>query len=393
MRIVFIGYAVGSETVERLIGASVAGNKMQLSVLKELSKRDDVDLRIITVYPTAAYPQGKLFYTKERTMLFEKQDTIRVGFFNLPIIKQFMQAVGVYRNARTLVDKNTTIFTFNSYPPVGLPAVWLKKRFGCKIGSIMADLPIDDNKTGRNWLSKLLIESFDSITKKTIKLYDYHVTLNKNAVDKYANGKPYIVVEGGISSEDISELAHNSLNQRYVVYGGALTEYSGVMNLLEAMKLIEDTDVILKVYGTGYLEKRVKQYASELPNVLYCGKISNEQMMEEERNAYLLVNPRIINDPIAMVTFPSKIFEYMLSGTPVLSTKLNGLTEEFIDNMYIVENDTSLALSKMLNQIMKLPKEVVQKKGHDARNFVIKEKKWEKQCDRIINFIDEVMKQ
>ena len=42
---------------------------------------------------------------------------------------------------------------------------------------------------------------------------------------------------------------------------GALTEYNGILNLIEAMEILSKKDIILDIYGSGYLENIVKNAA------------------------------------------------------------------------------------------------------------------------------------
>ena len=124
-------------------------------------------------------------------------------------------------------------------------------------------------------------------------------------------------------------------------------------------------------------------------NVRYWGKVDNNSMKRIQREAYLLINPRPVENLISKVTFPSKIFEYMVSGTPVLTTRLNGFTEEYYDKMFFVENNEPNQLAGKINEVMGLPRSVLRKKALLARQFVLENKTWEKQCNKIYEFIKE----
>ena len=151
---------------------------------------------------------------------------------------------------------------------------------------------------------------------------DRFIVLNEYVAKNYLVGKPYVVVDGGVGENDIGPYKFITKRKKNVLFCGALTEYNGIPNLLKAMELVKDPQVTLDIYGGGYLENMVAEYAQRHENVNYYGKISNHEVMEKQREAWLLVNPRKVDDLIAKVTFPSKTFEYMLSGTPVLTTPL-----------------------------------------------------------------------
>ena len=388
MKVLFLGYAVGYDIADKLSGISIAGNKMQLNALKGFYANGDVELRSITVYPVAVFPRDKKMYVKAADIeIGNGIISRRVGFLNLPVIKQFWQTMAVYKEAKKHVDKDTVVFTFNLFPQVGLPAMWLKKRFGCHTCSLLADLPIDDNANSKNIFRNYLRKCFEKLTEKAIADCGSLVVLNKQAALNYAPDTPYIVVEGGVEDSAILPLEQKEKINKNIVYCGALTEYSGIMPLVEAMKNVKDKDAVLEIYGGGYLADQIQKIANETENVKFFGKVPNSKMLEIQRNAYLLVNPRPVDDAIARVTFPSKMFEYMMSGTPILTTKLNGLSDEFLEHLFYVENGTSNELANAINMILKTPESDLRSKAENAYSFIANEKTWSKQNERIYSFL------
>lgn len=390
MKVLFIGYAINMEEASQVYGASVAGNKMQINLLEQLAKHSDVKIKCITIYPTAAYPQGKVRIKKETIHLFGELSSLKIGFLNLKILKQIYIILSTVFTAASIVKKEhiTLIVTFNMFPEIGIPVQWIKKRYHCKIVSLLADLPIDDTE-GRNIYSMLLRKIFDYFTKKSIQVCDGIIALNSNAVNLYAPKVPYTIVEGGVDSRDVCDLIKKHHRRKNIVYSGALVEYSGIINLIEAMKRVCDNEIVLDIYGNGQLKDYIMQCASKMQNVNYYGMVDNETIKEVQREAFLLVNPRPIDHKISMVTFPSKIMEYMVSGTPVLTTKLNGLSEEYLDKMFIVEDNEPCKLATKINEIVKMSNIELDNKAMKARNFVLEHKTWEKQGEKIYQFLKE----
>lgn len=397
MKVLYLGYAVSRREAENLYGVSIAGNSLQLNLLEQFALYPELEIKAITIYPVAAYPKEKLWMKRTELQLFEGLRSIRIGFLNLPILKQLVQTISTYREASKIVksERIKTVLTFNLFPQVGLPAKWLKLRYGCKLISLLADLPIDDRVGKRSKGYLVLRKCFDRITLSLFSYYDKFITLNKHAVELFAPGKDYIVMEGGVDSAAVKGTPdHIKLKQRNksIVYSGALEEYSGIIDLMRAMKYVNDPKVTLDIYGKGHLEKFISRYAEKQTNIIYHGSVSHEAMKRIQEEAYLLVNPRPVEHPIAKVTFPSKLLEYMLSGTPVLTTKLNGLTDEYMDKMYFFDaNVTGISNSKnmayKIDEIMKLPVEELEERAIMARQFLIEEKTWKKQCDKIVQFM------
>lgn len=389
MKILFLGYAVNNITIEKLSGASIAGNKMQLNILKNLNDYRDSKIDSITIYPVASYPKDlKKYIKKEEISIFENLKSTKIGFVNIKPIKQIWQTVSVYQQAKKMIEKDTIILTFNVFPQIGIPLMMLKKKYNSKTVAILADLPVDD-QVNRKGLSTLIRFLLDEMTRRAINKCDKIIALNKQAVILYAPEKEFLIVEGGINPSEIKELSEKNYKDKNIVYSGALTEYSGVLNLIEAMKNIKSEDIFLDIYGGGELEKYIMYLSKEMNNVRYHGKVDNMTMKKLQSEAYLLINPRPVDNPISMVTFPSKIFEYMASGTPVLTTNLNGFTEEYLDKMYFVDNNDPETLANKIEYIMQLPVEDLIKKAQFSRKFVLENKTWQKQCEKIHGFINE----
>ena len=110
-------------------------------------------------------------------------------------------------------------------------------------------------------------------------------------------------------------------------------------------------------------------------------------MRQIQNNAYLLVNPRLISDPISEVTFPSKIFEYMSSSSPVLSTRLSGFTNDYNEKLFFSKSDSVNDLSYEINQIMSLPLSELNKIVKNANNFIKTKKTWSSQISLIYFFL------
>ncbi len=393
-KIIYMGYLVSPDNANKINGVSIAGNKMQYNVVKELAKYNDVEITCVTIMPYAPYPRDKKIFQKyEREQIFSNVVSHKVSFLNLPIIKQFWQVRSAYRIAKKVIKEMgaDTLFCFNLFPQIGIPMRKLKKKFSnLDTVCLLADLPIDDNKL-RKGFSRFLRAKMEKSTWKSMQACDRYVCLNKYAMEKYLPNKPYIVVDGGVDDETIGSAKYvpKVITKRNVVFGGALTEYNGILKLIEAMKLIKSKGVTLDIYGDGYLGKEVEKAAIENDNINYYGKIKNQEMLKKQKEAWLLINPRLTSDLISNVTFPSKTFEYMLSGTPVLTTKLNGYSSEY-DGKLFYSLDTAKGLAKAIDDFANTSQSEIVKVTKSAFNFIVEKRSWRKQVEKIYSFIIDV---
>jgi len=389
MNILYIGQVINIEDQIKYSGCSVAGNKMQYNILSNLIDNDSVHFDFITVLPVAAFPKdNRVYYKKQRVYLNKGVVGTAVGFINFPFIKQLGQVINTYRCARKKIDKNTVVLTYNMYPQIGLPAKWLKKKYGCKIVSVIADPPIDDAAGHRSGIGNKVSDVFNDITRNCIRECDGIIALNKNAVDKYAPNTPYVIVEGGVNLDEYTKEPLTQVDSRNLVYSGALTDYSGVRQLVDAMEYVK-SDVVLEIYG-GYLKEYIEQKSLQNGRVVFKGSVDNKSMLEIQRKSYILVKPRPTNDPISQVTFPSKMFEYMMSGRPVLTTRLNGLHEEYREHLFFIDDESPKGIATAIDKMISSGDDKLNVVAIGARSFIEREKNWKNQGKKILDFVSHI---
>lgn len=387
--VIFLGYVIRPEEANTATGASVAGNKMQWNVVRHLSDHDDLRVHCVTVMPLAAFPRDrKLWQGRRRVQLTEKVASTRIAFMNVPVIKQVWQTVNVYREARRLQRKHpdAVVMSFNLFPQVGIPL----RRLGKKASTVclLADLPIDEQRNRRRlslWLRRL----YEKSAWKSMDACERFIVLNPHAAELYLHGKPYMVVDGGVDEEEIPPPADRKAGpkEHNLLFSGALAEYNGIGNLMAAMNLVEDDSIVLDIYGDGYLRGDVEEAAKHNPRIRYHGRVANETVMRKQREAWGLINPRVVDDPIAKVTFPSKTFEYLLSGTPVISTRLNGYGPEYEGCMLFAQQDTPEGIAAAIRRMAAMPEEELIEMTRKARSMVCAQKTWKVQAGRIKAFI------
>lgn len=398
MKILFLGSVIKTEDCTKHLGPSVAGNKMQLGIIKGLKKLH-ADITVVTEIPIAAYPRERKVIIGASDIEIESDIQAKVvPFLNLFFLKQITMIICAFlillkwsiRNRR----ENKLIITFNPFPYISIPTILISKFFKMNKICIFADPPIDAVKRGVLGRTAKFLER--KSTEKNIRNYDGIVALNKKAIEKYAPDKKYILVDGGF---DITDTPKNKPGGQWleysegdvidIVFSGGLYEYNGLENLIEAFKTIEKDNLRLNIYGEGPLKEFIKKASQEDSRVAYQGNVSNDKMLTIQQNAGILINPRPIDDAISLYTFPSKMVEYMLSGTPVLTTKLNGLTPEYLSRVFVIDDNTILEIAKGIEFVSGLKREQLINKAKEAREFIINNKTWEIQSKKIYDFISE----
>ena len=217
--------------------------------------------------------------------------------------------------------------------------------------------------------------------------YDGYIILTE-AMNEIVNTnkKPSVVIEGIADSEIIRENENiEKYKEKVCMYAGGLYEKYGVKALIEAFLAIENKDMRLHLYGAGDLEDYIKELKDD--RVKYYGVVKNDVIVEEEKKATLLINPRFTSDEYTKYSFPSKNIEYMASSTPLLTTKLPGMPKEYYDYIYCFDEESIEGMQKTLLTILNKPTKELMQKGDLAKKFVLKNKNNKVQVDKIVNLI------
>ncbi len=401
MNILFIGAVIPDEICSKYKGNSVAGNNMQLGIIQGLSKIPECNVYILSTYPIASFPKEKILgMRKKKLYLSTGELIISIPFINIFLFKQFTQIFGLiielFRWKKTHNSRNSIIVCYNSYPEWAFPIIFASWIFKIKKICILADLPFFILKEG---LIKHTIRKIQSkLTLSTIKKFDGLIVLNKEAHKKYAPQLPFCIVDGGINiskfmpPKNFGGINPNNLsnNKKVIIFAGALDEHNGITNLLKAIKEIENRQVIFRFFGEGSLKQDIIAESLKDERIEYNGFVPNNEILKIQANSSFLINPRPINKPLSEVTFPSKILEYMMSGVPILTTRLNGLIDEYQDYLIFI-NDAPLLMAKDIEQALLMDEELLISRSKLAYKYIIENKNWLIQAKKIYNFLDEFL--
>ena len=116
--------------------------------------------------------------------------------------------------------------------------------------------------------------------------------------------------------------------------------------------------------------------------------MKRDEILELQRNATILVNPRQNNEEFTKYSFPSKNLEYLSSGTPLVAYKLDGIPEEYSNYINYVEDDSIESLKRKLMEVCEDVNGVAHERALSAFEFVKNEKNAQKQTEKIKKMLD-----
>lgn len=200
-------------------------------------------------------------------------------------------------------------------------------------------------------------------------------------------GKKYIVLEGHVDKamSETEERATAKWPGIHCIYAGGLHRKYGIEKLVKAFCLADVANATLHIYGDG-------DYAQELRNlhdarIVYHGIAQNDEVVQAELHAAVLINPRPTDEEFTRYSFPSKNMEYMASGTPVLTTNLPGMPDEYRDYVYLFDDESIEGMAQTLRQVLSKPEQELSEMGRRARHFVLSRKNNVVQAKKVIEMI------
>jgi glycosyltransferase involved in cell wall biosynthesis len=221
----------------------------------------------------------------------------------------------------------------------------------------------------------------------SLSLLDAYVVLTPQMGDIInRDGKPCLVMEGLVDAEDslLESAAPEKSPHPTVLYAGALRKQYGLETLVRGFQAWDEPEAELVIYGQGDYAAELTAIAEVDPRISCHGPVPLAEVVEAERRAWLLVNPRPADEEFTQYSFPSKNMEYLASGSAVLTTRLPGMPEEYLDYVLTVDAPGSEGMTEALSKAFAEGLNGLTRRGERGRVFVLEHKNNVRQAGRII---------
>ncbi len=154
------------------------------------------------------------------------------------------------------------------------------------------------------------------------------------------------------------EMPNNTIPRIGVI--GRLVEKKGIDTLIEAVSLLkkQGQKVELQVAGSGPLDSTLKALVAQkklsIEDVCFLGAIPHSEVADFIKSLDMFVLPCKQDENGDIDGIPVVLMEAMLSGVPVISSRLSGIPELVIDNKtgLLIEQNDSVALAKAISIII-----------------------------------------
>jgi glycosyltransferase involved in cell wall biosynthesis len=263
----------------------------------------------------------------------------------------------------------------------------------CGLVTDMITTPLTTTLNTQHVFWKLFFKIRKKRLHQSLKEYNSFVFVTAQMAQIYnLLQRPYIIMEGSVDSTFIPARNSRKDSPRVIMYAGAIEAEYGFHELTKAFMSLKTPNIELHVYGNGKFVKELLEYQKKDSRIKYMGVVNNQQIVEAEQKATLLVNPRLSHEEYVKYSFPSKTSEYMLSGTPLLTTRLGGIPQEYFQHVYVFEDESVAGYAKTLEEVLSYPQKELDKKGKEAQAFMLNSKNNIIQSKRIIDLFAKVIK-
>lgn len=270
-------------------------------------------------------------------------------------------------------------------------AVWFLSMFiKIKTTAIVTDVPSIRAGEKRRGIKSIPFK----IKNLVISSYKSYIFLTEQMNKKLnPKNKPYVVIEGIV--DDGVLLKPNTLeakhHEKVIMMAGLLEEIFGVDTLLSAFMKVDCSEARLKFYGKGSSVTQIINISKKDPRISYVGELANDQIVEEEKKATLLINPRPPIGKWTAYSFPSKNMEYIASGTPLVAFDLPCIPEEYKPYFYHLSQYSEEGICCILQGLLKLDNSSLHDFGIKAQEWITKTKTAKLQLKSYVDLLNNIL--
>lgn len=297
-----------------------------------------------------------------------------------PLVKAVWVGLGTFFQTLRLADRDSAVVVDGLNRVTALAGMLAARLRRIPCVGIVTDLP--DMLGGGGFSKKFANFVIDHCSAYVFLTQAMNGRLNPT-------GKPYVVLEGhaDIAMGEKIPALERKRHPRVCLYAGGVSRQYGLANLVEGFRLAELPDTELHIYGPGDYVEELKTVAAEDSRIKYGGMLLSTEIVDKEMEATLLVNPRPTSEEFVKYSFPSKTMEYMSTGTPVLTTVLPGMPEEYHPYVNLIREETPQGIACALRETLARSDEALLEQGMAARSFVLTQKDNVTQASKILEML------
>mgnify|MGYP000985488788 CR=1 FL=1 len=373
-------------------------HKFIWNMISGVTNSDEVEFTHVVTRPVSDYPYYKDAIIKKQEwrvdVLSKKISMLEIPFINtsiLKIITRFFSALFYSFSQFHKKRSKSGVVVYSVHVPFMAVGFIVSRVYKIDLIGIWTDPP-SVITVRESYFKRSLRRIEFSLSKWLMTRFSKVIVLTKHLAEDFAPGKPYLVVEGMIDEknafliDDVLGKCKKIEDSTVVVYTGSLKSQYGIKNIIDAVLLTKEKKLVLEIYGAGDMEHEILEISKANDNIRFFGWVPNPVAMKAQREADFLINARAPGDEYTKYSFPSKILEYMLSGTPIITTILPGMPDEYSDYVLKIEGNDPESICDALKIALSMSLEKRCQLGLKALDFA-KEKGYRQQGAKILSNI------
>ncbi len=257
---------------------------------------------------------------------------------------------------------------------------------GTKLYLIIPELPLFVDPEGSGW--RRLGQKIDWFAVRRMQHRFDGFLLGVRRMAEYLKipDEKWLLVEGSYDAEEMP--VSPQTREHVILYSGKLDRAYGIGMLLEAFMGMKDDRLRLWITGNGNAEALVRNCAKDDPRIRFFGFLPDrEDVLSLQQRAALLINMRLPSEPASAYSFSSKLLEYMATGVPVLSFRLEGIPKEYEQHLCMIDDESVSGIRNAMREYLDASDWLLSEKGEGAARFVRENKTYAVQCRRICRFM------
>jgi glycosyltransferase involved in cell wall biosynthesis len=392
-RVAFVGSVIPRSDESEFPLMSHASAQFQSRLLTALRREGFAVDMVASVRQEPPRSRGGRLWRGRKRQSSEDGPLLQLPFVNVVGLKTITLAIGAFLSllwwSCRKQSSRRLILLYNLYPVPAAISLAVARLTGARVVAIVADLHVP----GSGMRPAGLLHRMDlGLQTWAMPRLDGLVVLSSSMSVDFAKQTRSIHLEG--AAEDWGPVASTGSRSAEfpILYSGNLSEFRGVGMLLAAFAELKDPRYRLWITGRGDAEPEIRRAANDDSRITYFGVVERARLYELYAQAAVLVNPLRTHYTSARYLFPSKVLEYMTSGTPVISTAHVDFDADYRKHLFILEEETPAALALLIERVCAMPSAEREVFGTQAREFVLEKKSWAVQGRKLSTFLGEVLR-
>lgn len=258
-----------------------------------------------------------------------------------------------------------------------------------------------------SWSRRLVALAYMLIERGLLPFIDEIIIAEDSYIENYRNRKNVVAIRNypllprAVKRPDTDSSEGGSRGFK-VIYVGGVTKLRGALELIEALRLVKEDghhNVTLSLVGPleslkfeKELHTLIRQYGLE-GNVCILGPVPHTEalgILAQSHIGAAVLHP----DPNYVESLPTKLFEYMAAGLPVVASNFPLWCEIVEGNRcgICVDPLNPKEIAGAIEYLITHPEEARQM-GENGRRAVEEKYNWEKEGKKLLKLYEELLKQ